>query len=100
MGDNFKDQFVQLNDSFVQSDFGTALRHLKAGGKAARAGWNGKGMYIYLEFQHLGISTGAAAHGNVHYEPFIVMFTAQGKHQPGWLASQPDMLATDWHAVP
>ena len=25
--------------------------------------------------------------------------TAQGKYQPGWLASQADMLATDWSVV-
>ena len=31
--------------------------------------------------------------------PVIVMFTAQGKHQPGWLASQADMLSDDWERV-
>lgn len=40
------------------------------------------------------------ARGQVRkYEPCIVMFTAQGKHQPGWLASQADMLAEDWMVV-
>lgn len=29
----------------------------------------------------------------------ICMFTAQAKHQPGWLASQADMLAEDWKLV-
>ena len=29
-------------------NFGEALEALKAGKKVARAGWNGKGMYIYL----------------------------------------------------
>ncbi len=29
----------------------------------------------------------------------IDMFTAQGNMQPGWLASQADMLANDWTIV-
>jgi len=33
------------------------------------------------------------------YEPAICMFTAQQKHQPGWLASQADMLAEDWQLL-
>jgi uncharacterized protein DUF2829 len=40
-------------------------------------------MYIYL----LSVSG---------YEPCICMHTAQGKEQPGWLASQPDIPSTDW----
>lgn len=69
------------------TDFGYALRNLKDGKKLARAGWNGKGMYIYLT--ELGPD----------YMPTFVMFTAQGMHQPGWLASQADMLADDWTIV-
>ena len=63
---------------------GWAVKQLKAGKRVTRPGWNGKGMYLYLN--------GATA----AYEPCIVMYTAQGKEQPGWLASQPDLLATDW----
>lgn len=68
-------------------NFGQAIEHLKNGRKVRRTGWNGKGMYLYLE-SHL-----------LNYEPCIVMFTAQGKHQPGWLASQADMLAEDWDLI-
>ncbi|MDP2676297.1 MAG: DUF2829 domain-containing protein [bacterium] len=28
--------------------------------------------------------------------PYIAMWTAQQTWQPGWLTSQPDMLADDW----
>ena len=72
-------------------NFGTALAVMKStGGKAARRGWNGKNMYIFLHvFQEHERS----------YEPCIVMFTAQGLYQPGWLASQNDMLAEDWEIV-
>lgn len=70
--------------------FGHALVALKAGEKVRRAGWNGKNMHLYLEkFEH-ALTT---------YEPCIVMFTAQGKLQPGWRASQADMLAEDWEVV-
>ncbi len=81
-------------------DFGDALRELKAGRLVARKGWNGKGMHLYLEDHFVfpvrgGLNRGAER----HYEPCIVMFTADRKHQPGWLASQADMLATDWIVV-
>jgi hypothetical protein len=33
------------------------------------------------------------------YDPCIVMFTAQGTYQPGWLASQADILSEDWEIV-
>jgi hypothetical protein len=55
----------------------------------ARRGWNGKGMWIAL----------AGPEANPGLEPFIVMHTAQDTNVP-WLASQTDMLAEDWEAVP
>lgn len=72
-------------------NFGQALEILKSGGVVARAGWNGKGMFLQL-------STFAEDDRN-SWEPCIVMFTAQRKLQPGWLASQADMLAEDWMEV-
>lgn len=64
-------------------NIGEAVQVMKAGKKVGRSGWNGKNMHLYL----LG-TLGS-------YEPCICMFTAQGKHQPGWLASQADLLAED-----
>lgn len=80
--------------------FGEAIQALNDGQAVAREGWNGKNMHLYLE-KDLSVEVRAGAFkGAVRkYEPFIVMFTAQGKHQPGWLASQADMLATDWQVV-
>lgn len=81
-------------------NFGQALEILKAGGMVARQGWNGKGMHIYLEDSLSTKVRGGIYQGCVRrYEPCIVMFTAEGKHQPGWLASQADMLADDWVKV-
>ncbi len=81
-------------------NFGQAIDAMKQGCMVQRAGWNGKGMHLYLE-EHLSIVVkGGVFKGDVRrYEPCIVMFTAQGKHQPGWLASQADMLADDWSIV-
>lgn len=73
-------------------DFGEALRRLKAGQHVARDGWNGKGMYLWLQYW-------AEDPRSCTFEPAVVMFTAQRRHQPGWLASQADMLAEDWGIV-
>jgi hypothetical protein len=78
-------------------DFGEAIRRMKAGACVCRDGWNGKGMHVYLEDGYrMPVKAGIYKGTERHYEPVIVMFTAQGKHQPGWLASQADMLAEDW----
>lgn len=86
--------------------FGEALEALKKGYKVARVGWNGKGMWLILvpgtksvrpvagtPYSRAGITA------EVDIEPHIDMFTAQGNMQPGWLASQTDMLAEDWQVV-
>lgn len=81
-------------------NFGEAIAAMKSGQLVQRAGWNGKGMHVYLEDGYTTVIRGGVFKGTTRtYEPVIVMFTAQGKHQPGWLASQPDMLADDWQIV-
>lgn len=32
----------------IKADFGWAIQQLKAGKRVRRAGWNGKGMYLWL----------------------------------------------------
>lgn len=81
-----------LPDSF---DFGTAVRLLKSGFKVARAGWNGKGMWLgYVDRYEV------LDHDYDRYEmlPWIGMKTADNKFVP-WLASQTDVLAEDWTVV-
>ena len=82
-------------------NFGKAIESMKAGDCVRRKGWNGKGMHIYIEdhFQSLVGAGGGLEHKRT-YGACIVMFTAQKIHQPGWLASQPDMLSEDWELVP
>ncbi len=74
----------------MNMDFGVALSILRLGGLVARSGWNGKGMWIRLQFPELGSKMTL---------PYIYMFTADGDLVP-WLASQTDLLATDWVELP
>jgi hypothetical protein len=87
-------------------DFGDAIRELKAGNKVRRAGWNGKGMWLALmpefvvpEAMVNGRTKKHAPAGDLNCGAYIVMWTAQGVWQPGWLASQADMLSDDWEVV-
>jgi hypothetical protein len=81
-------------------NFGQAIEAMKEGQCVARAGWNGKGMHIYLEDHFTYVIRAGVFKGRPReYEPVICMYTAQQKHQPGWLASQADMLADDWEIV-
>lgn len=94
--------------------FGQAIEALKAGQRVARAGWNGKGMWLslsagggrltpadafwsknnreYAEQQH-------HLNGHAMVLPCVTMKTADGSILMGWLASQTDMLAEDWRVV-
>ena len=85
-------------------DFSKALEYVKKGGKAARAGWNGKGMFVFLvpgstfsvnRPPLLGIYPEGTV---IDYHPHIDMRTADGSIVP-WLASQTDLLADDWVVV-
>lgn len=79
--------------------FGNAIEALKEGKKVARAGWNGKGMFLYYVPENSYPAQTEAARqtfGNmVPYGAYIAMKTAQNNVVP-WLASQTDVLAEDW----
>lgn len=92
-------------------DIGETVRALKSGKRVARAGWNGKGMFLFL--LPGGIIPKAAIHDpglrkvidaevpgdTFEGLPSIRMFTADKKVLTGWLASQTDLLADDWQVV-
>jgi hypothetical protein len=86
-------------------DFGGALKLLKAGKCVARAGWNGKGMFLFLvpgsTFQvNRPPLNGIYPEGTtIRYHGHIDMKTADGMVVP-WLCSQTDALAEDWCEVP
>lgn len=87
-------------------NFGEALAALKNGNRVARAGWNGKGMWlahmppvVIPEGMVSGRTKKFAPAGDLNVGGYLVMWTAQAVWQPGWLASQADMLAEDWTVV-
>lgn len=75
--------------------FAMALMSLEEGCFVARQGWNGKGMYL-LQADGGSFSIRGYVMGDL--EKHIVMKTADDKFVP-WLASQTDLLATDWTIV-
>lgn len=85
-------------------DFGKAIEALKSSKKVARSGWNGKGMWLILQSGSEVTVREETCYYNaglrdITINPHIDMFTANGEMQPGWLASQADMLAEDWIIV-
>ena len=66
--------------------FGMAIEALKYGRRVARAGWNGKGQFVFLIVpDKMGVNS----------LPYLSISTVTGDVVP-WLASQTDVLATDW----
>lgn len=89
--------------------FGQAIEALKRGQRVFRAGWNGKGMYLWLlpaatvkaewcREAHLKAMAEANG-GEIECLGSIRMMTADKKVLTGWLASQTDMLAEDWSVM-
>jgi hypothetical protein len=70
-------------------DFSNALNLLRDGLRVARAGWNGKGMWIKLQRPDANSKMTL---------PYIYMKTADDNLVP-WLASQTDILADDWELL-
>lgn len=84
--------------------FSQALELLKQGYKLQRAGWNGKGMFVFLvpgsTFKVnrpplLGIYPEGT---EINYHAHVDMKTADGMVVP-WLVSQTDLLANDWQVL-
>ena len=67
-------------------NFGQAIIALKEGKRVAREGWNGKNMWLKLQIPD---------ENSKMQRPYIYMYPADGLLVP-WLASQTDILATDW----
>ena len=96
-------------------NFGQAIEILKSGGKVARSGWNGKGMWLSLSCD--GTREVAAENfwsphnaefarqngGKALVLPAITMKTVDSTGREailmGWLASQTDMLSEDWLVI-
>lgn len=79
-----------------QRDIGWAMNQLKAGRKVRRENWNGKGMWLALQvpdcnskmtlpYIYIEYPKGHSAYPN-------------GSRVP-WLASQTDILSSDWESI-
>ena len=96
-------------------NFGQAIEAAKQGKRIARAGWNGKGMFVFLnkgshdfaEYQDTlneieNIKVGLFENGDkgtVTRLPNLNMKAATGSTVTGWLASQTDILSEDWEIL-
>jgi len=83
--------------------FGDAVQALKSGKRVQRTGWNGKDMYLFMMHSGIDVDTlpeyeRTKAWG-AKVDPYVVMRTAQGTYQSGWLASQADIFAEDWKII-
>ena len=108
-----KDVFERAYRPATGMTFGQAIEAMKHGKKVARAGWNGKGMYLWLmpaatvkaewcREPHLK-EVAEANGGEIECLGTIRMFTHDSTGRKavltGWLASQSDMLCDDWMVV-
>lgn len=82
-------------------NFGEAIIAVKNGNKIQRNGWNGKNQYVelatcisYKNTKGEIVNCNHDAIGNK-----ALAFVGTSGVQIGWLASQSDMLATDWKIV-
>ena len=90
-----------MSDNTTANGIGWAVKQMTDGQRVRRAGWNGKGMFVFLvpgsrfkvnRHPLLGIYPEGT---EIDYHPHVDMKTAQGYVVP-WLCSQADLLATDW----
>ena len=97
-----KDKFEAIYRPISGMNFGQAIEAAKKGKKIARLNWNGKGQYVFLahdvEF-HTNADLSAFADTDVEVHDLLVIKTSQDIFQPGWLATQSDILADDWYIV-
>ena len=113
-----------MESSFISEgiDFGHAIAAAKQGKSIARAGWNGKNMFVFMRpADKINIRTvvevvkslpqsvkdfidsrdnrrnpGEFGLADISFSAYLCMYAADGSIVNGWLASQTDMLATDW----
>lgn len=72
-----------------ETGIGWAIKQMWNGAKVSRSGWNGPGQYLELQVPD--------AHSKMSL-PYVFINTVKGDRVP-WLASQTDLLATDWYCL-
>ena len=91
-----KEQFEKAYRETAGLTFGLALEALKRGAKVARAGWNGKGMYVRF------VSSWTYTDGIDDNRKTNPMFTIKNVDESvsTWVPSINDCLADDWRILP
>ena len=100
--------------------FGQALKSIQRGRLVTRQGWNGKGMFIFQRPEDslptniivnqvkslpesfkrwVSDNYGDSESDKIKCTAYLCMKAADGTVVNGWLASQTDMLASDWMIV-
>jgi len=108
---NKQDSLLPIIFITGHGDIPMAVDAMRRGVKVRRRGWNGKGMFIVL-MEGLQLppynTQGTARKVNdrtakwigedtpLDSQPYIALWNAQGKWQPGWAAAQSDLLGNDW----
>lgn len=95
-------------------NFGEALQALKEEKKLQREGWNGKCQFIVMMpalFLPPYNTADTARKVNdrtakwigedqpLDCQPYIALYNAQKKWQPGWVPSTGDLFAEDWQVI-
>lgn len=87
-----------------QQGIGWAVKQMHNGALVRRAGWNGKGMFLYLvpgskfTVNRAPLNSIFKEGTEIDYRPHVDMKTADGQCVP-WLCSQTDLLSFDWEIV-
>jgi hypothetical protein len=91
-----KDVFERAYKATDGMTFGLAIEALKMGKKVARNGWNGKGQWLYMiPTSHWETTRNLET---LDGRPWIGIKTVDDCFMP-WVASQSDMLVSDWAVV-
>jgi len=99
-----KDVFERAYRPMQGMTFGETIAALKAGGKVCRAGWNGKGMFVYLvpANSYPAQTEAAKSHfgdnGMVPYNAYLAIKNVDDTVST-WVPSINDVLAEDWEIL-
>lgn len=92
------------NDLSVSMDYSAALTAIKEGGRVARRGWNGKGMFVFLvpgsvfKVNREPLLSIVGEGAEIAYRPHIDIKNADGSIAV-WVPSITDQMADDWYSV-
>ncbi len=98
-----KEQFEAAYRLCDAMTFGLAVEAIKRGQKVARAGWNGKGMFVYLvpANSYPAATEAAKSHFTSGIVPYCAYMAIKNVNETvsTWVPSVNDVLAEDWAIV-